>query len=508
MPVMGMGMGFGKLVDESKQSKARRRAHRPRKDYQVHQTVFDTLSHLKTALKQYIDSAQDENALPQYCSCSLTLSLTAVLPLKSPAEGPYADGGPNYLRFDEEGGNNAGGENDNVDDNGDDDENARESRAQTARRSVYDLCNIVDVKERQIWQRAAARGVVVAIQDLDGFKYSFNNNWTSKDDDGFRYSYTCLDSLENKDRHANGFRRTNAAKRRPGAGTRGVRKPTYDCKGQIAVKFSGVRQSVEVVYKHNPIHKTVAERKPPPRKDSRYRRTREGDQATDGAEIAEDIQEACSTDYPTSDLMPPSIVPASVPAAHPDAPIYPELREVVTYSTPYTQGAQAQQTTDPQIPSKTPRSTRGRPRKKAKVDTQARQPGQPEQPEQPEQPLSLVDLLRESMTGPEPAAQPNNAAYELPFPVSAVHNPFPVAPAPPQLPPQVASVRGRQAQTAKYENTTPWYVASQLPVAERDVGRTTQIKTACFACKQRHFKVINRYVLDAQPYHVCHEASC
>lgn len=233
-----------------------RRPHRPRKDYTNLETLFDSLDDLKTALRQYMDNATAE-AAPGYVSCAMTLSSHAILPLKSPLEGPYAQGGPNFLAFDV------------LDSSSISNDNNIPAPEMFPTRTVQDLVDIVELKERQIWQRAAAKGVVNAIQDLDGFKYCFNNNWTSKDDNGYRYSYTCLDSLENKDRHANGFRATNAAKRRPGANTRGVRKPTYDCKGQIAVKFSGVRQSVEVVYKHHPIHKTVAERRPPPRKDSK-----------------------------------------------------------------------------------------------------------------------------------------------------------------------------------------------------------------------------------------------
>ncbi|GAB7348716.1 hypothetical protein MBLNU459_g7454t1 [Dothideomycetes sp. NU459] len=233
-----------------------RRPHRPRKDYTNLDKVFDSLDDLKTALRQYIDSATHD-AIPQYISCAMTLALSATLPLKSPLEGPYSQGGPNFLPFSVL----TEGSNDVTDDDA--------ASQRLPLKSISELVNITNLKERQIWQRAAAKGIVTAVQDLDGFKYCFNNNWTSKDDDGYRYSYTCLDSLENKDRHANGFRATNAAKRRPGANTRGVRKPTYDCKGQIAIKFSGVRQSVEVVYKHHPIHKTVAERKPPPRKDSK-----------------------------------------------------------------------------------------------------------------------------------------------------------------------------------------------------------------------------------------------
>ncbi|CAD0029825.1 unnamed protein product, partial [Aureobasidium pullulans] len=260
---------------QAQQQPKTRRPHRPRKDYTNLDTVFDSLDDLKTALRQYMDNATTADALPQYVSCAMTLSTHAALPLKSPTDVTYPQRRASYVPFD--------GFGDDLDlaahdvgaiapgqaEQEQEQEQDQDQEQQLAYKAVLELVNIDDLKQRQMWQRAAAKGIVQQIQHLDGFKYCFNNNWSSKDDNGYRYSYTCLDSLENKDRHANGFRATNAATRRPGANTRGVRKPTYDCKGQIAVKFSALRQSVEVVYKHHAIHKTVAERRPPPRKDSK-----------------------------------------------------------------------------------------------------------------------------------------------------------------------------------------------------------------------------------------------
>jgi hypothetical protein len=69
--------------------------------------------------------------------------------------------------------------------------------------------------------------------------------------------------LLNKDRAANG----KGAK----YGKRAT-KPVYDCKGVLSVKFSATKQSLDVFYKHVPIHKTYEERAPPPRKDSKRRK--------------------------------------------------------------------------------------------------------------------------------------------------------------------------------------------------------------------------------------------
>jgi len=113
--------------------------------------------------------------------------------------------------------------------------------------------------ERQIVQRAASRALVQAIEATDGFKYSFNNAWSARDEEGLRFSYICQDSMQNKDRHANGFHKTT--KHLKGEGERGPRKPTYDCKGSVSVKFSHARKCVEIYYRHYAIHSTVADRK-------------------------------------------------------------------------------------------------------------------------------------------------------------------------------------------------------------------------------------------------------
>jgi hypothetical protein len=56
------------------------------------------------------------------------------------------------------------------------------------------------------------------------------------------------------------------------AGGKRATKPVYDCRGVLAVKFSSVKKSLDVHYKHVPIHKTYEERAPPPRRDSKRRK--------------------------------------------------------------------------------------------------------------------------------------------------------------------------------------------------------------------------------------------
>ncbi|EME85225.1 uncharacterized protein MYCFIDRAFT_174056 [Pseudocercospora fijiensis CIRAD86] len=126
---------------------------------------------------------------------------------------------------------------------------------------VSAIINIVDPRGSQIVQRAASRGIQQVVEAVDGFRYSFNNAWAAKDGEGSRFSYICQDSMQNKDRHANGYTRVMKHLKDPNGVERGPRKPTYDCKGSISVKFSTTRQSCDVYYRHLAIHETVAARK-------------------------------------------------------------------------------------------------------------------------------------------------------------------------------------------------------------------------------------------------------
>ena len=60
------------------------------------------------------------------------------------------------------------------------------------------------LKEKIRTQKAIARTVVEAISRVDGFRYTFQNDWLSRDDAAYRFSFYCNDSLLNKDRAVNG----------------------------------------------------------------------------------------------------------------------------------------------------------------------------------------------------------------------------------------------------------------------------------------------------------------
>lgn len=207
---------------------------------------FDSLEALGQALKDEIQ-AGEESSVPECTTAELSLSFNAIIPLHRPTIGPYAEGGDQDLPSEFKTNNDG----------------TTPEQGQHPQNSVGAIVNVEDGRGRQIVQRAASRGIIQAIEAADGYRYSFNNAWTAKDGEGSRFSYICQDSMQNKDRHANGFTRT--LKHLKGEGERGPRKPTYDCKGSVSVKFSSGRQRVDVYYRHYAIHQTVAERKPPAR---------------------------------------------------------------------------------------------------------------------------------------------------------------------------------------------------------------------------------------------------
>ncbi|EXJ86063.1 hypothetical protein A1O1_06432 [Capronia coronata CBS 617.96] len=132
--------------------------------------------------------------------------------------------------------------------------------------SVIDaLQTTQDPKEQMLMQKAISRTLVDTVQLADGNRYSFHNHWISREDQASRFSYFCNDSVLNKGRAAN----EGAAKIRLGVK---IRKPVYECQGLLSIKFSVTKQSLELHYKHIPLHQTYDERAPPPRRDSRRRK--------------------------------------------------------------------------------------------------------------------------------------------------------------------------------------------------------------------------------------------
>ena len=218
----------------------------------THASLYASLQELADALQKDIASSL-HSAVPECTTSELSIRIDALLPLIRPTIGPYANGGEHDLppEFKQ---NWTPQDGQVLGTNG----------ASVPQATIDSMLAAGEGQPRQIVQRAASRGIIQAIEQIDGFKYSFNNAWAAKDEDGLRFSYICQDSMQNKDRHANGFTKTQKHLKGDGH-ERGVRKPTYDCKGSVSVKFSGNRRCVDVYYRHYAIHSTVAERKPAPR---------------------------------------------------------------------------------------------------------------------------------------------------------------------------------------------------------------------------------------------------
>ncbi|OCL05214.1 hypothetical protein AOQ84DRAFT_345127 [Glonium stellatum] len=129
------------------------------------------------------------------------------------------------------------------------------------------FCRKMDSKARVKPQRAIAKSLVEAVQKLDGFRYTERQAWGHKNDDGTRFKFVCVDSLQNRDRVAN--IKARALKKQGGedaensfveiAGSPSA-LPTYDCCGSIHVKFSIQKGCIDVIYRHTPIHRDTAAR--------------------------------------------------------------------------------------------------------------------------------------------------------------------------------------------------------------------------------------------------------
>ena len=147
-----------------------------------------TIQDLETKLQKYLD---EPPALPEHCTCELTLWAGAsfLVKLDRPAPNRLSDAGLLQPVVDAL----------NVQ------QPSQPSQPGYSTLSVLDaLQPLNDPKETMRRQRAIAKVCVAAVQKTDGFRYSFHNSWKSGEDNAYRFSYYCNDSLLNKDRVANG----------------------------------------------------------------------------------------------------------------------------------------------------------------------------------------------------------------------------------------------------------------------------------------------------------------
>ncbi|KAK3718203.1 hypothetical protein LTR37_005318 [Vermiconidia calcicola] len=380
-----------------------------------------SLEELTHALREDMD-AGTLSSVPECTTSNLSLNLSALVPLLRPTIGPYSDGGEHDLppEFKTSWTNP---------DDADEYLNLGLNKAHPlATIQSIASCNH-DHQLRQTVQRAASRGIVAAVEALDGFKYSFNNGWSAKDEDGLRFSYICQDSMQNKDRHANGFPRTQkhlkGNDRAAGVygpnSDRAARKPTYDCKGSVSVKCSFNRQSIDVYYRHYAIHPTVEERRTLPKAGPQVRQQRGQIELADGES------------------------PYGYDAASAGGLLGRLKAETAALNAAFKGRRAPKHTPAPTADGQQQHSNVGKPLKR-KRDSDA-----PLQVSKSGKPLSLVELLRQSEAAKEPlpqqkseksnsrpSTQPPPVTYDLPSwqrppPAPA---PAPVKPPPPPPPPQ------------------------------------------------------------------------
>lgn len=399
--------------------------------------LYGSLQELTDALKAEIEACT-RSEVPELTTCELSIREDATLPLLRPAIGPYSDGGEHDL----------GAEFKTEWTDGDEGYPGLSQRLPKA--PVSAILTAGDGQPRQIVQRAASRAIVQAIEATDGFKYSFNNAWAAKDEGGLRFSYICQDSMQNKDRHANGFTKTQ--KHLKGEGERGPRKPTYDCKGSVSVKFSKNRKCVNIYYRHYAIHSSVAERKPYPRPPPKQRRERGSMNDDDLVQLRqeEDTGGLLGTLQAEGSMQP-------------------------SPATMHSEG--------PKV---------GRPRKR-KRDSDMAPPPPP--PRDPGKPLSLSELLRQSddaktstaapLPPPKPAAtyNPPPVEYALPSwqappppppPPHAHHQPPPSS-GPPFQPAWNGSTYAPPYQPQYYQQRPPTYPPpSAVPIPRAGAHQTKQ----------------------------------
>ena len=351
-------------------------------------SLEDLCNVLEVAIMRGVESGGTECTTTE-----LTLDLDAVLPLLRPRTGPYADGGQNDLP-------QAFKTNWIPED----------KAIPTPQATVRAVISVTDLGARQAVQRAASRGIVGAIEVLDGFKYSFNNVWSSKDDDGQRFSYICQDSMQNKDRNANGSLPPK------GQSEPVARKATYDCRGTISVKFSLTRGSLEVHYRHYAIHPSVASRKPQRNEQSRQGR---------------------------------KFKPFEGPA-----PYRPRAKKQKDGGLAGMLQKESSAYPDPadMLPTGPENSNIGKPLKRKRDSEGASQ----SQPNGPQWPLSFAEFLRNRQDKVEIGSSPNtNGGSVRPPPVEYDLPTWLKAPSPPPPPPASAPSKSRPSKASKFASAAP-----------------------------------------------------
>jgi hypothetical protein len=168
-----------------------------------------SIEDLELKFREYLDNPP---AAAEHCTCELTLwagaSFLVTVSSDSATPGPNPHPRPNVNASSNTNANanvNAGMLQPVADALNPEPETPAQPRSEQLTMSVLDALQATpDPKVSMKRQRAISKVCVAAIQRVDGFRYSFHNNWRSGEDNAYRFSYYCNDSLLNKDRVANG----------------------------------------------------------------------------------------------------------------------------------------------------------------------------------------------------------------------------------------------------------------------------------------------------------------
>ncbi|KAF2497706.1 hypothetical protein BU16DRAFT_322903 [Lophium mytilinum] len=119
------------------------------------------------------------------------------------------------------------------------------------------LYRTAEPKPKVKHQRVVAKSIIEVFQKVDGFKYT-ERQASNNIEDGTRFKFVCADSLQNRDRVANGASRSQGSSALPIERKPDKHKATFDCGGSICITFSLKKDCINVVYRHNPIHGAYA----------------------------------------------------------------------------------------------------------------------------------------------------------------------------------------------------------------------------------------------------------
>ncbi|KAJ9666978.1 hypothetical protein H2201_002811 [Coniosporium apollinis] len=164
-------------------------------------TVFQcgNVEGLVSSFQWLVDNATS-SLIPDAVTCQFILGVDAVVEIRATSNGT-----PSFLTLIQK---QPESQADNADGKSPDLENPPEKKFTVSVASA--LAAFGDDAERLKTQRALARAIVEAIQDVDGYRYFEKQVWGTKGQNGCRFRFPCVDSLQNRERAANRYAKAKA----------------------------------------------------------------------------------------------------------------------------------------------------------------------------------------------------------------------------------------------------------------------------------------------------------